>query len=200
MGSPAQAVSFLTDLTSWHTDNFNPNTTETFDTTALHGLEITNTTVGRMTCNFPVNKRVQNRFGALHGGCVGNGCMQLNLASFVHEGHVLHTMLSEHRSTKGCELACLVKQGVPEHDVYVAATLVDDVSSGAVRSMSEHPGMSVHMSMNYFSPTPGGQDCKVDSRVTKVGRTLAFAEVHPSSYAACTVSQQILQHIERATG
>lgn len=82
--------------------------------------------------------------------------------------------------------------------MYVAATLVDDVSSGAVRSMSEHPGMSVHMSMNYFSPTPGGQDCEVDSRVTKVGRTLAFAEVHPSPYAACTVSQQILLHIERA--
>lgn len=31
--------------------------------------------------------------------------------------------------------------------------------------------------MNYFSPTPGGQDCEVDARVTKAGRTLAFAEV-----------------------
>ena len=63
--------------------------------------------------------------------------------------------------------------------IYAAATLVDDVSSGAIRSMSEHPGVSVHMSMNYFSPTPGGQDCEVDSHVTKAGRTLAFAQVHP---------------------
>ncbi|KAL3140714.1 hypothetical protein ABBQ32_005270 [Trebouxia sp. C0010 RCD-2024] len=60
--------------------------------------------------------------------------------------------------------------------VYAAATLVDDVSSGAIRSVSEHPGVSVHISINYFSPTPGGQDCEVDSRVTKAGRTLAFAE------------------------
>ena len=93
------------------------------------------------------------------------------LAWFAQEG----ILLSKH---------CLyarqpVKHAVPRHLVYVAATLVDDVSSGAVRSMSEHPGVSVHMSMNYFSPTPGGQDCEVDSRVTKAGRTLAFAEVHP---------------------
>lgn len=113
--------------------------------------------------------------------------MQMNLASFVCEGHVLHTMLSEHCSTKIYELARLIKHGVPKHDMYVAATLVDDVSSGAVRSMSGHPGMSVHMSMNYFSPTPGGQDCEVDSRVFKAGRTLAFAEVHAPSYAAYKV-------------
>ena len=36
--------------------------------------------------------------------------------------------------------------------------------------------------MNYFSPTPGSQDCEVDSRVTKAGRTLAFAEVQSSSF------------------
>lgn len=58
-----------------------------------------------------------------------------------------------------------------------AATLIDDVSSGAVVSVARHSGVSVHMSMNYFSPTPGGQDCEVDARVTKAGRTLAFAEV-----------------------
>lgn len=43
--------------------------------------------------------------------------------------------------------------------------------------MSRHAGVSVHMSMNYFSPTPGGQDCEIDAHVTKAGRTLAFAEV-----------------------
>ena len=71
MGSPARAISFLTDLTSWHTHNFNPETTSNFDTTALHGLKIIKSTAGQMTCDFPVNKRVQNRFGTLHGGCIG---------------------------------------------------------------------------------------------------------------------------------
>ncbi|DBB17966.1 hypothetical protein WJX82_004459 [Trebouxia sp. C0006] len=127
MGSPARAVSFLTDLTSWHADTFRPDSTGDFDTTALHGLRITSSTSGRMMCDFPVDKRVQNRFGTLHGGCI--------------------------------------------------ATLVDDVSSGAIVSVAPHAGVSVHMSMNYLSPTPGGQDCEVDAHVTKAGRTLAFADV-----------------------
>lgn len=81
------------------------------------------------------------------------------------------------------------KHELPKHHVSAAATLVDDVSSGAIRSISQHPGVSVHMSMNYYSPTPGGQDCEVDSRVTKAGRTLAFAEVPPPlSCAACRVT------------
>ena len=82
MGSPARAVSFLTDLTSWHTDTFNAETTGNFDTTALHGLKVISSTAGQMTCNFPVNTRVQNRFGTLHGGCIGNWYMQQSLASF----------------------------------------------------------------------------------------------------------------------
>ena len=71
MGSPTRAVSFLTDLTSWHADNFRPDSTGDFDTTALHGLKVTKSVAGRMLCDFPVEKRVQNRFGTLHGGCVG---------------------------------------------------------------------------------------------------------------------------------
>lgn len=127
MGSPTRAVSFLTDLTSWHTDQFRPDSTGDFDTTALYGLKITSSTSGRMVCDFPVHKRVQNRFGTLHGGCI--------------------------------------------------ATLVDDISSGAIVSVAPHAGVSVHMSMNYFSPTPGDQDCEIDAHVTKAGRTLAFADV-----------------------
>ena len=161
MGSPARAVSFLTDLTSWHADTFRSDSTGDFDTTALHGLKITSSTSGRMVCDFPVAKRVQNRFGTLHGGCIGNqrfshytqGCGELVHAHMVARGHML-TLL-----------------------VRFAATLVDDVSSGAIVSVAPHPGVSVHMSMNYFSPTPGGQDCEVDAHVTKAGRTLAFADV-----------------------
>ena len=58
-----------------------------------------------------------------------------------------------------------------------SATLVDDVSSGAILSVSPHGGVSVSMSLTYLSPTPGNQDCQIDARVIKSGRTLAFAEV-----------------------
>lgn len=71
MGSPAKAISFLTDLTSWHYKTFRPDTTNNFDTTALAGLKVVNTTPGRMLCELHVAPRVQNRFGSLHGGCVG---------------------------------------------------------------------------------------------------------------------------------
>lgn len=54
---------------------------------------------------------------------------------------------------------------------------MDDVSSGAITSVAPHGGVSVHLEMNYFSPTPGNQECIVDARVTKAGRRLAFAEV-----------------------
>ena len=160
MGSPARAVSFLTDLTSWHADTFRSDSTGDFDTTALHGLRITSSTSGRMVCDFPVDKRVQNRFGTLHGGCIGN-------QSFLHY-------------SQGCELVHvrIVARGpVLTLIIWFAATLVDDVSSGAIVSVAPHAGVSVHMSMNYLSPTPGGQDCEVDAHVTKAGRTLAFADV-----------------------
>lgn len=180
MGSPAGAVSFLTDLTSWHRDTFNPDTTDNFDTTALHGLKVKSSTAGRMICDFPVNKRVQNRFGTLHGGCIGK-LISVRNACCRHEHFKIYML--------PCTL-CICLEVLLEHDlhwchqVYAAATLVDDVSSGAIRSVSEHPGVSVHISINYFSPTPGGQDCEVDSRVTKAGRTLAFAEVQSIFRAA----------------
>ena len=71
MGSPAKAISFLTDLTSWHSQTFRPDTTRNFDTTALAGLQIITVSPGRMLCELPVAPRVQNRFGSLHGGCLG---------------------------------------------------------------------------------------------------------------------------------
>ena len=72
MGSPERAISFLTDLTSWNTEGFRPDNAGTFEATALHGLKVTEAASGRMVCDFPVHKRVQNRFGTLHGGCVGS--------------------------------------------------------------------------------------------------------------------------------
>ena len=58
-----------------------------------------------------------------------------------------------------------------------AATLFDVVTSGALVSVAPHGGVSVHMSVNYFRPTPTGEVCEVDAKVTKLGRALAFSEV-----------------------
>ncbi len=58
-----------------------------------------------------------------------------------------------------------------------AATLFDVVTSGALVSVAPHGGVSIHMSIDYFRPTPGGGVCEVDARVTKLGRALAFSEV-----------------------
>lgn len=71
MGTPEKAISFLTDLTSWHSKNFRPDTTNNFDSNALAGMIITDVSPGRMLCELAVTPRVQNRFGSLHGGCIG---------------------------------------------------------------------------------------------------------------------------------
>ncbi len=58
-----------------------------------------------------------------------------------------------------------------------AATLFDVVTSGALVSVAPHGGVSVHMSLNYFHPTPGVEVCEVEAKVTKLGRALVFSEV-----------------------
>lgn len=57
------------------------------------------------------------------------------------------------------------------------ATLVDVVSTVALLTVSQDPGVSVNIGTNYITPGPGGADVEVDARVTKVGRTLAFMDV-----------------------
>lgn len=68
MGSPEAAKGFLLYSTTQHTDN---NTSpKIFDTTALIGLKDIQATPGRVTAVLPVHKRVQNRYGTLHGGAI----------------------------------------------------------------------------------------------------------------------------------
>lgn len=71
MTSPARGVSFLTDLKSWHTKTFRPESAGNFNTAALFGLKVTSSTTGRLVCDFPVTERVQNADGCLHEGCIG---------------------------------------------------------------------------------------------------------------------------------
>ena len=57
------------------------------------------------------------------------------------------------------------------------ATLVDVVSTAALVTQSDHPGVSVNIDVAYMSPGPAGDEVQVDARVTKVGVNLAFMEV-----------------------
>ena len=69
MGSPAGAVAFLESLVNqWNEDSRDG---QVFDTTALQGLKDITAEPGQVTCRLPVRDRVQNRYGTLHGGCIG---------------------------------------------------------------------------------------------------------------------------------
>jgi len=57
------------------------------------------------------------------------------------------------------------------------ATLVDVISTAALVTVSDSPGVSADLSVSYLRPGPGGEDVDVDARVLKVGRALAFMEV-----------------------
>jgi acyl-coenzyme A thioesterase PaaI-like protein len=43
-----------------------------FDST-LEGLEVTGGGPGSVVCKLHVSKKLQNRYGTLHGGCIGEG-------------------------------------------------------------------------------------------------------------------------------
>ncbi len=155
MASPKRGVGFLTELKSWHTENFQPASSRNFNTTALYGLKVTSSTSGRLVCDFPVTKRAQNLSGCLHGGCIGrqrSGVLRIELSRTIIPPPLLSVCLT-------------------------AATLFDVVTSGALVSVAPHGGVSVHMSIDYFRPTPGGDVCEVDAKITKLGRALAFSEV-----------------------
>ena len=57
------------------------------------------------------------------------------------------------------------------------ATLVDVVSTAALVTQSDHPGVSVNIDVACVSPGPAGEEVQVDARVVKVGVNLAFMEV-----------------------
>ena len=58
-----------------------------------------------------------------------------------------------------------------------AATLVDVIGTSAIFSVSPESGVSLHISVDYLSPAPAGKNVIVDSRVVRVGRTIAVANV-----------------------
>ena len=57
------------------------------------------------------------------------------------------------------------------------ATLVDVVGTAAIFSVSPESGVSLHISVDYLSPAPAGKNVVIDSKVVRVGRTIAVANV-----------------------
>jgi hypothetical protein len=69
MGTPSAAIAFLqATVSQWNNDSGDP---EQFDTTALAGITDITAAHGRLSCRLPVSSRVINRYGTLHGGCIG---------------------------------------------------------------------------------------------------------------------------------
>ena len=77
----------------------------------------------------PVLQKVQNRYGTLHGGCVGD---------------FLPATI--------CQDGCLMQQTLPHKlSAWHAATLVDTVGSAALVTKVENAGVSLHISVDYLS-------------------------------------------------
>lgn len=57
------------------------------------------------------------------------------------------------------------------------ATLVDVISTAALVTKSNHPGVSVDISVSYMSPGPAGETVEGDATLTKLGANLAFMDV-----------------------
>lgn len=93
------------------------------------GLQDVKAWPGGIKCTMPVLQKVQNRYGTLHGGCVG----ELLPATICQDGCLLQKMLPHKPSA------------------WRAATLVDTVGSAALVTKVENAGVSLHISVDYLS-------------------------------------------------
>lgn len=69
MGTPEAGKLFLQALTGSGSTDMSEDSM--FDTVALQTVTDIRAYKGRLTCIIPVQPRVQNRYGTLHGGCIG---------------------------------------------------------------------------------------------------------------------------------
>ncbi|KAK9909006.1 hypothetical protein WJX75_005981 [Coccomyxa subellipsoidea] len=70
MGTPEAGKLFLESLTGSGLEDLDLDNAPVFDTVALNTIRDIKATDGRVTCVIPVEPRVQNRYGTLHGGCI----------------------------------------------------------------------------------------------------------------------------------
>lgn len=81
MGSPATAHQWLVKVASMYSDSSRDvRKSLRFDTTALSGIEVVESSKGSVSCLFPVTRRVCTTEGHLHGGCIGNTLHPLTVA------------------------------------------------------------------------------------------------------------------------
>ena len=71
MGSPRAGKLFLQALTGSGLESSSLQQHSMFDTVALQTIKDIEASEGQVTCLIPVEERVQNRYGTLHGGCIG---------------------------------------------------------------------------------------------------------------------------------
>jgi acyl-coenzyme A thioesterase 13 len=55
--------------------------------------------------------------------------------------------------------------------------MVDVISTAALITLSDHPGVSADLSVSFMSPGPGSEEVTAEAEVLKVGKSLAFMEV-----------------------
>ena len=174
MGTPEAGKVFLQALTGSGLGSTDLIEDSIFDTVALRTITDIRAYEGRLTCVIPVEPRVQNRYGTLHGGCIGQHSrilapiQALRIASEVlHEVwrladlrlqmHSLRHSWLQYQHTEDKALHCARGDG--------AATLVDVVGSAALVTVSERSGVSLNISVDYLRPGQAGEDVLVDARV-----------------------------------
>ena len=72
--SPEAAQAFVEGLVNAANCDFDPHASSIFETTALYGLKDISASSGQITCTLPIQSRVENIYGTLHGGCIGKLC------------------------------------------------------------------------------------------------------------------------------
>ncbi len=103
-----------------------------------------------MRCSLPVTRGVQNRYGTLHGGCIG--------ARAAHRRCLPHThsLLPLTHSARG-----------------LPATIMDVVTTAALVSVSDYSGVSLELNSSYINPAKDGDTADIDARVLKAGGAVA---------------------------
>lgn len=161
-----------------------------FDTTALAELRDVHAEPGRVTARLPVSPAVSNRYGTLHGGCIGGrglegrlggGCcgaaapLSPRCTASRQPRPILTFAKSSQRERKIKEkfLPCVLGFLVP------AATLVDTVGSAALITLSPKGGVSLAINVNYLSKVPTDGVVAVEAEVSG-----GWSHTRPSAFCA----------------
>ncbi len=104
MGTPEAGKFFLQALTGSGLDGDSLEENYMFDSVALHTIRDIKAYKGRLTCIIPVEPRVQNRYGTLHGGCIGKTvCQQASdCCSFEHQSRFVPEIFPSNCQAVSC--------------------------------------------------------------------------------------------------